>query len=414
MRSVPEDIFGFAYAAASDADAPALRFFAVDARCSWGRRLSAIAVGVCLIGVHPHPASAAAPVPAGKERPSHVETPATMLELDSDDAALGRRLGASLRRAFAQRGVDDGRRESLAELRLAMGCTDDAPECLARGGRTLGAKTLTYGSVQTTKAGVVIDLTMLAVESAKVSASVRLTVSAADLDERAIDATAERVVADLLDEEVVPAPVEPPPAPPPAPEPTTTAIELPAPAPEPVRKGKYWWGLERPTPKWKWALFGTSVGLVAVSTAGLIGTLVGMRLKRDELVDTANASLQDTYPSGHPMQGQPNTANDVDPTVADDICFTAREHPPDDTANPDSVRNKSVTEVCNEADGLEKGVLASGVLLGVSLAATLASTLVLVLHRNERGGSRAAVRRRWHVSLSPGVHGVGGAVTGRF
>ena len=49
-----------------------------------------------------------------------------------------------------------------------------------------------------------------------------------------------------------------------------------------------------------------------------------------------------------------------------------------------------------------------------TLAATLASTFVLVLHRNERAGSRAALRRRWHVSLSPGLRGVGGAVTGRF
>ncbi len=383
--------------------------------CSWGGRLLALLVGICLIGVHPHHASANAPPPVkpGSMKP---DSPATMLELDSEDAVLGRRLGHAMRRAFAQRGLDDGRRDSLAELRLAMGCTEDEPECLAKGGKTLGVKTLIYGRLETTKAGHVLDVSMLAVESAKVTSSVRLTLSAAELGESAIDRTAERVVADLLGEEVEPAAVVPPPAPPaPAPAATTSSVppaDITPTSPTPARKGKFWWGLETPTPKWKWALFGTSVALVTVSTASLIGTLVGLRKQEDELVETAYASLEDTYPEGHPMAGQPNEQNDVDPRLVDDICAAGREHP-DDPVNPDSVRNKSVTEVCNRGDSLEKGVIASYALLGISLAATFAFTGVLLIHRSKPAARRAAARRL-RVSFSPGPRGFGGAVSGRF
>jgi hypothetical protein len=349
----------------------------------------------------------------------NADAPATMLELDGDDAALAGRLGQALRRAFAQRGLDDGRRESLAELRLAMGCAEDEPECLARGGRTLGVKTLTYGNLRRSKDGYVLDMTMLAVDSAKVTSSVRLTLSAAELGSGSIDRTAERVVADLLDEEVVPAPVEPPPVPPATPAPTATSpatapVDAPVPGPREGGKGKIWWGLEKPTPTWKWALLGTSIALVVGSTISVIATNVATTRKRDELIDTANASLVDTYGPGHPMEGELNRMNDVNPMEVDDICAAAREHPPEDTMNQDSVRNKSVVEVCNSGDALEKGVYASYGLLGVSLLSTLVFTGVLLIHRKKGPAAHATARHRVRMSFSPSLRGFGAAVTGRF
>jgi len=360
-----------------------------------GGRIVALVVGLALVGTTPTVAIA-----AHARAPEQVEA-GTMLELDAADAALGARVGASLRRAFARRGLDDGRRDSLVDLRLAMGCENDEPSCLAKGGRALGVERLIYGSLQPGADGVVLALSVLVVDAARVGAAHRVVLTAEDLEAANLDATAERVVVELLGERSVPAPVAVSGGA--ATVPTTSVVAAPPP-PAPVvskpvqtdagpRTGKIWWGLERPTPKWKWALFGTSVGLLAASSAAAIGLSVSVRVRmRDRLVAAANDSLTDESP-----------VNDVDPSVVNDICGYAREAP-DDTM-PDFVRNKSVVKECNIAETQEKGLYAAAAMAGISLAATLVFTGLLVMHRTPR-------RVQASVGMTP--HGGGATLMGRF
>lgn len=403
-------------------------------RRSFAGRLVAAVLGVGLVGASPQTAwpselaHAQAPKPASAKKPAAA---ATVLELDSDDNVLAGRLGQSLRRAFAQRGLDDGRRDSLAELRLAMGCKKDEPACLARGGRALGVKTMIFGSLRATKTGTTLVLSVLAVESASIESSVRVELEDSDLGEASIDDTAERVVSELLGEAVVPEPSEPvvqapsasprttpaieaKPSPPPPPEPSTsTSTSTSLPADRGKRNSKFWWGLEKPTPKWKWAAFGTSAGLLVASSTAAIALVASMGRLRDRLIQTANDSLVDEYPSGSPNAGQPYTLNDVDPAHEADICAAAREHPPEDMQNPESVRNKKVVEVCNRGDGLEKGAFATFAVVGVSLAATLVFTGLLLIHRREpRTNARA--RHRVLPSFGASGQGVGASLSGRF
>src|SRR5688572_7237101 len=59
---------------------------------------------------------------------SAVDEPASVLGLESEDAAAGEALTKSLRKAFAKRGLAGGQEMSLSELRLTMGCSGDDPK----------------------------------------------------------------------------------------------------------------------------------------------------------------------------------------------------------------------------------------------------------------------------------------------
>jgi hypothetical protein len=380
-------------------------------RSSLAHRFGVVLFGLVLVAT-------ARPV-AARRPPADEADPGTVLELDSSEKVVAARLGQALRRALAKRGLDNGRRDSLVELRLAMGCIRDEPACLAKGGEALDVRRLIYGSLRPKGDGHVLELSVLIVDSASVESTVSVALSAADLGEAAIDRTAERIVVDLLKEEAeqpLP-PVDPsvapgtivdrsvPPPPPPAPSATTGE-------PEP-RKRKLWWGLDRPTPRWKWALFGTSAGLLVVSSITAIALRVAIARTQDKLVRTANESLVDVYPTDDPRAGQPNEQNDVDPALVSDICRAAREHPPDDAANPQSVRNKKVTEVCNVGEGLERGIFTTFGFIGVSMAATLVFAGLIFIHR-ERNGTTNASTRRPRMSLGPTQRGFGAAISGRF
>ncbi|HET6584909.1 MAG TPA: hypothetical protein VFG69_15740 [Nannocystaceae bacterium] len=375
-------------------------------------RCWAVVLGVVLV-------VAGRPVGA-TERPASAGDAGTLLELDSPDKSVAGRLGQALRRALAKRGLDNGRRDSLVELRLAMGCAQDEPSCLAKGGAALEVRRLIYGALRPKSDGYVLELSVLVVESATIESTVSVPLSASDLAEATIDRTAERIVVQLLREEPEPPrpPVEsavtPPPtvdrSVPPPPSPTTTrSAEDDAPPP---RSRKVWWGLDRPTPRWKWALFGTSAGLLVASSVAAIALRVRIGQTRQRLVDTANDSLVDVYPPGDPRAGQPNPMNDVDPAVVDDICVAARSHPQGDTTHADSVTNKKVTEVCNFGEGLERGQIAALTLVGISLASTLVFAGLLFIHRGRKDAT--ATTRRLQMSLAPTQRGITAAMTGRF
>jgi hypothetical protein len=328
-----------------------------------------------------------------------VDEPASVLGLESEDGTAGEALTKALRKAFAKRGLSGGQEMSLSELRLTMGCSGDDPKCLAEGGKAIEVRRLVYGSLKKTGGGgYVLQLNMLDVAGATVEKDIKRPLSASDLSRDKIEATAVAIVAAMLpeetDDDVVADPVvddEP------------IGDDEPVKKPEPTpRDKKYIWGPNKPIPKWKKIGIGVSAGFFVASLGTAIGlTVATQKTLRDKLVDTANESLTDVYPPGHPMEGELNEANNVDPTQASDICFVAREHPPEDTTNPDSVRNKEVTEVCNVADGVEKGQYAAWAATAIFGVATIAFTVLIFVKKNDKAAAAALIRHGFTLGAMP-------------
>ncbi len=359
---------------------------------SWIRRFATILLSALLVVTLGMPARAYASV-WNVHATVHVDEPASVLGLESEDGTAGEALTKALRKAFAKRGLAGGQEMSLSELRLTMGCSGDDPKCLAEGGKAIEVRRLVYGSLKKTGGGgYVLQLNMLDVAGATVEKDIKRPLSASDLSRDKIEATATAIVAAMLPEEtdtdVVPddgvvddTPID------------DDGVTDPQPEPKP-RDKKYKWGLDKPVPKWKKIGLGVTAALFVASLGTAIGlTVATQTTMRDKLVDTANESLTDVYPEGHPMEGQPNTGNDVDPTQVSDICGYAREHPEDDIENPDSVRNKNVTEVCNVADGIEKGQYAAWAGTAIFGIAAITFTVLLFVKKNDNGAA-AAMRRR--------------------
>lgn len=377
---------------------------------SWIRRLATILLSALLVVTLGVPAQAHASVWTVHAAVA-VDEPASVLGLESEDGTAGEALTKALRKAFAKRGLSGGQEMSLSELRLTMGCSGDDPKCLAEGGKAIEVRRLVYGSLKKTGGGgYVLQLNMLDVNGSIVEKDIKRPLSASDLSRDKIEATATAIVAAMLPEETDPDVVPPDGVTDDTP-PEDDGIPDEQPQPKP-RDKKYKWGLEKPVPKWKKIGLGVTAGLFIVSLGTAIGlTVTTQTTMRNKLVDTANESLTDVYPEGHPMEGMLNTSNDVDPTVVDDICFTAREHPPEDTANPDSVRNKNVTEVCNVADGIEKGQYAAWA--GTALFGVAAITFTVLLFVKKNDGVAAAMRRHG-VVLGAMPNRAGGVFTAGF
>lgn len=330
------------------------------------------------------------------------EEPASILGLESEDASAGEALTKALRSAFQKRGLGGGQEMSLVELRLTMGCSGDDPKCLAEGGKAIEVRRLVYGSLKKTgKGGYMLQLNMLDVAGASLEKELGRPLSASDLSRDKIDATATAIVQAMLPEEEDGEPVSDGGTV--TDEPTTDTDGTDTPPPRPRNK-KYVWGLDKPVPKWKAAGLGVSAGLFVISLGTAIGLTIATRTTlRDKLVRTANDSLHDVYPPDDALGrgGMPNTENDVDPTVTPDICAEARRHPEIDTEHPKSVKNKKVTEVCNVADGVEKGQFAAWAGTAVFGVATIAFTVLLFVKKNDSPAAAAAWRHGLRLGAAP-------------
>jgi hypothetical protein len=304
---------------------------------------------------------------------------ASVLGLESEDAEASKKLTEALRKAFSARGVGGGQELPLVELKLTMGCEEDAVDCLAEGGKTLGVDKLVYGHLRPAAGGgYSIDLQMLDVGTATIERDVSMEVGVEDLEDDAIGQTAESIVARMYDEEAAPLPS------------VGEAMTEPEPTDAPPDQGgKLVWGKQDPTPIWKWVGLGVSAGLAAASVGTAIGTSLAIR--RDgpvynEMIEAAEDSLTDGKES-----------NDIDPNSDADLCEEARRHPAGDP-DPDTVTNAAVTKVCNKADALAKTATATWVTTGIFAASVVAFTVLIYVHREEPQAS--ALRRR---GLSLGV-----------
>lgn len=348
------------------------------------------------------------------------QAPAAVLGLDCDDSQRGAALTQALKRAFAKRGMSGGKDANLTELRLALGCSSDDPSCLAAGGQTLGARRLIYGSLRLDDRGSwQVELNLLEVESAQVT-STSAVLTEADLESRFIDTTAERLAMTLVPDAGSDTPeaasgtlVESPPPPPPSGDPGDAG----APADEGKGKGKIVFGIQRPTPRWKWAGFGTSVGLLVVGGAATVGMGVWLTRQdggfRGQLLDAAEASLTDQNP-----------LNDIDPNSPEgvNLCDYARERPTDpETGQPlgqeGQVRNHTVVAVCNQASDVRTAQVGAGIFTAIAGVSTLVFTGLLLIHRDSGTNKGAARRWRHHrmqLAVEPGRGGLAVRLGGRF
>lgn len=334
------------------------------------------------------PVSAApAPVAAG-------EPPCTMFALEGDAPREAEELSTAIVRALDRRSLDDGRRVSLDELRLAMGCEGDAPECLAKGGKSLGSQRILYGTIDRRGTGFSVSLAVLDVASASVIRSSTTPLGTAELAEANVEATANDLVAALFPgaHELVAEPI-------PRGAPPELAPTGPARADAPAPRDALVWGLHRPMPTWKIAAVGTSAGITVVFLAAAIGTTVALHTTlRNKLLDEVDASHEDDNPN-----------NDIDRSEGD-LCGAARATPPNEPS-ANKVTNAKVTQVCNTADGVRRSALGLWIASGVGLLATAAFTTLLFVRR---GPPSPQTARRLRLELDAGRGRLGLGLRGRF
>lgn len=362
------------------------------------------------------PVAAGPPAEVQGEPGTEAYAPATVLGLDAEQTAVGARLTTALRRAFAARGLGGGEEANLSELRLALGCRTDTPECLAGGGQLLRSRRLIYGSLHKFESGRwALDLSVLEVEAVEIAAHETFKIQGADLAPARIDRLAQDLVDRLLSDEfrsTIPefsaADASPPPPPPPQVEGGDS---------DSARDGKWEFGLQRPTPRWKWAGFGVSLGVGLVAVAGSIGTTVWIVAHdnnsfgfRPRLIEAANNSLRN-----------PNPDNQVNPMTVDDICeynVTNEDGSPlvaDDTGI-EGARNLGVANVCNLGEKVQTTNVVFNIVAGVGLLSTVVFTGLLLVHRKPRSPVARTWRRRdLRLGLGP-TWGQGSALRlgGRF
>lgn len=355
------------------------------------------------------PVAAAAPtdaaLPLTMLRMAANDSPGSVLGLDSDDAKTGLALTTALRKAFANRGISGGEEISLEEMRLTMGCDNDSATCLAEGGQTLGVGRLVFGYLRKTGKGKLqLDIQILdtSTGSFESQASIELTkkqLDATNIDQTAADIVNELMPADSSDGELPPQNDDPLPEV----DPDDTQEPLPD---DPPREGKIYFGLEKPTPGWKWAGFGTSLGLTVLAGGATAGMGIWLTMQdggfRGQLLDAARNSLTDSNP-----------LNDVDPNLPEgvNLCDFARERPVDpDTGLPlgqeGQVRNQAVVGVCNRGNDVKRAQLLVGIGTAVFGVSTLAFTGLLLIHKRKPTAD-AMLRRGMRLGLSPTLDGSG-------
>ena len=344
--------------------------------------------------------AAAAPLPLLRVAPD--EAPASVLGLDGKDANANNTLTNALRKAFANRGLSGGEEISLEEMRLTMGCTNDELSCLASGGKTLGVRRLVYGYLKPSGGGQYqLEIQILDVESSKIEAQASVAVTKSELGADQVDAKATAIVNQLMPAEEVGTDL--PPRPDPLPETDPEETDPTEEEPPPPKEGGVYFGLEKPTPGWKWGAFATTLSLTVVAAGTTIGTGVWLtstnRGFRKELVDAAKASLDDG-----------NELNDVDPNLPEgvNLCDFARSRPTKSDGTPlgmpGQVRNKAVVEVCNKGDTVRTVQIAAGAATAVFGAATLVFTGLLLIHKR-KPAANAMLRHGVRLGIGPGYQG---------
>jgi len=337
----------------------------------------------------------AAPLPLLRLAPE--QAPASVLGLDSDDSKLGASLTTALRRAFANRGLSGGEEIPLDEMRLTMGCTNDAAGCLAEGGKMLGVRRLVFGYMRGTgKKQYQLDIQILDTELGTFEAQASIELTKDELSADNIDATAAAIVNELMPADLSDSDL--PARPNALPDPEDEEIEE-EPDDEPPRESAIYFGLQKPsTPKWKWTAFGTSLGLTVAAGAATIGMGVWLTSNggfRKKLLDTAEASLTDE-----------SQTNDVDPNLPQgfNLCTFARSRPVDSNGVPlgeeDQVRNSSVVDVCNTGDEVKDAQKILGIGTAVFGVATLAFTAVLLIHKRKPAAD-AMLRHGVQLGVAP-------------
>ena len=330
------------------------------------RRLLPAALAVVLAApslAHGHAAAAPTAAPAAEPAAAgHT----VVLTLEGPEEIAGPLTGA-LYEEFVRRKVADPQQEemSLVELRMTMGCEGNDAACLAQGGEALGAASLVYGAVKSSgTGGYDVSLTRLDVASRERTASLHKEIPASELEGDSLRATAAALAAELLGET----------PPRPAAGGGDAAADTPAAGGRPKPSGELVWGPYKPVPTWKYAVLGTSAALLAgsVVTAAVTSAMIAPNGPvRDDLLQAARDSLDDANPN-----------NDVDPNMSGDLCDFARTEP---TGEPGKVTNAAVTKVCNRADTLAKVATATWITTGIFAATTVASTVLLFVHRKAPG-----------------------------
>lgn len=363
-------------------------------------RVLSTGLSVALAGatITPSALAVAGPLPLLRLAPDGA--PASVLGLDGKDGTANNNLTNALRKAFANRGLSGGEEISLEEMRLTMGCANDEVTCLAEGGKTLGVRRLVFGYLRPGGGSYQLDIQILDVETGQLEAQASVAVTKAELSADQIDAKATAIVNELMPPERADSDL--PPRPDPLPE-TGPAEEEPVDEPPPPKEGKLWFGLEKPTPGWKWGAFGTSLGLTVLAagaTAGLGVWLTSDNLGfRKRLLDAANASLVDDNPT-----------NDIDPTLPEaiNLCDRALARPTDENGNPlgmpGQVTNSAVAKVCNDGKQVRTGQIITGVGTAVFGVATLVFTGVLLIHKRKPAAD-AMLRHGVRMGVAPTPEG---------
>jgi hypothetical protein len=382
----------------------------VPHRSAFARAVST-ALCVALAGVTVTTAAPASASPLPLLRLAPEEAPASVLGLDGKDNNANNTLTNALRKAFANRGLSGGEEISLEEMRLTMGCSNDELSCLAEGGKTLGVRRLVFGYLKPTGGGTYqLEIQILDVDTGRVEAQASVAVAKGELGADQVDAKATAIVNQLMPAEVSSSDL--PPRPTPLPEgDDTTEVEPQKEPPPPKERGVYF-GLEKPTPRWKWAGFATSLTLGVLAGGAAIGMGVWLASKnggfRGELIDAAEASLTDE-----------NELNDVNPNLPEGInlCEFARTRPTDPDTGvplgmPGQVRNSNVATVCNKGDAIRTAQIAVGAGAAVFGVSTLVFTGLLVIHKR-KPAANAMLRHGVRVGVGPGFDGgvtVGGGL----
>jgi hypothetical protein len=245
-----------------------------------------------------------------------------------------------------------------------------------------------------------------------VEKEVEQKVARSDLAAGKIDDTAARIVNSLFAEESDPEVVPPPTkrgAPVEAePEPEIAPVQRET----PTDRGRLLWGRYKPRPKWKWAMFGVSVGLMTLAGTALLvtGIPVAQSNKRKgflykKVEDKAFASLEDDNPN-----------NDVDPDTVASLCEGEGSGtdifgpaPGEENLPPDQhtgVRNAEVARQCNVGKAWAQATTISAIALGVTAASTIVFTTLLFVHR-EKPGASALLRREFRLGAAPAREGRG-------
>jgi hypothetical protein len=344
--------------------------------------------------------AAAGPLPLLRLAPE--EAPASVLGLDGKDANANNTLTNALRKAFANRGLSGGEEISLEEMRLTMGCSNDEASCLAEGGKTLGVRRLVFGYLKPSGGGSYqLDIQILDVETGKLEAQASVAVSKAELGADQVDAKATAIVNQLMPPEDEGTDLPPPRDP--LPEADPKEVDPTEDEPPPPKEGGVYFGLEKPTPRWKWGGFATSLTLTVLAGGATVGMAVWLTSKkggfRGELVEAAENSLTDS-----------NELNDVDPNLPEgvNLCEFARSRPTDENGMvlgmPGQVRNAAVVKICNKGDALRDAQIATGAATAVFGVTTLVFTGLLLIHKR-KPAANAMLRHGVRMGVGPGYQG---------